>query len=259
MHSMRLAAGSTLLLAALVTTPAGAQSWTPVGTPDNSSGGSQFWDNPSGDGANCNAGFVVTGVAGTAGNYCANQRPVGWLPYLGAAPSVYLNGAGGLPQGFLFAPGWYTFDLLAGAQAGGDIAGMNADWGWFDSSRNRYSLNSLSGPTGYIMDGLWGFWIALGGGGYAYSDLDWQFALFGFSGTPGIAGGIITPDGPNNFIVGMEDKPFFREIDPSDRDFQDVMFKVTATPEPSTWALLATGLAALALVGYRNRRRDLST
>src|SRR5690606_35922441 len=99
-----------LFIAALLiaTTPLTAQEWVSFGTPDNVSAGQEFWDNASWDGASCNVGFVLSGVAGSANNPCSNQRPGSWLPYNGPTPTTFLSTNGG-PTGFQFGAGNYTF------------------------------------------------------------------------------------------------------------------------------------------------------
>ncbi|MGH7582245.1 MAG: hypothetical protein ACREL5_03355, partial [Gemmatimonadales bacterium] len=120
-----------------------AQSWTAIGSPNNVSAGQQYWDNTSSDGAHCNAGYVVTGVAGTSGNSCGNQRPGGWLPYTGDHATTYLEATGGGYTPIVFGSGMYAFSLLTDAgSGGGDIAAANQDWGYYDvSTLARTSLN----------------------------------------------------------------------------------------------------------------------
>jgi hypothetical protein len=70
---------SSVAVAALLTAPLAAQTWTAVpGTLSNDSyttgAPRAFWNNSSNDGVSCNIGNVVTGTNGT----CANQRPLNW-------------------------------------------------------------------------------------------------------------------------------------------------------------------------------------
>lgn len=241
------------LLACGLAAPLEAQSWTAIGSPNNVSTGQQFWDNTSADGQYCNSGYVVTGLAGTAGKNCANQRPGGWLPYLGPAPTTYLEAAGGGFQPFLFAAGDYSFSMLAGALPGGDIAGQNTDWGYFNFTTNaRTSLNGGLPGSPVSFGGLWGLYVQLTNGNFAYSNLNKQFALFGFA-PPGNAG--------TQWIAGLEDI-YTGRYGGSDKDYQDVLFGISydpggtteeIVPEPGTFLLLGSGLAGL--VGKVRRRR----
>jgi len=261
-------AGAALLVSLISASPSSAQTWSTVGS--NGNDGGQFWDNASVDGQNCNIGFVLAGTSGTAGSPCdaGRQRPSGWLPYSGANPTHYLNAGGGAYSAFNFSAGIYTFELNGGLKQGGDIAGGNANWGyWSGSTANRTNLNVVApaasfAPVTVTFVGTWGLWIEMtNSNGFAFSGdalgTSRQFSLFGFNNTTPVAGGLVAPGEGQIFMVGLEDNKWNQGgADPSDRDYQDVVFRITAAPEPSTYLLMGAGLIALG--GVARRRRSVA-
>ena len=225
-----------------------------------------FFDNLSDDGAGCNVGFVLTNAPG-ASTTCGNQRPAGWLPFTGAAPSHYY-GNGTSASNYLFAAGSYTIDVIyAPGKTLGDIAGENSRWGIYNGVTNVQTALDGVGvlPFTFSTASTWGFFIDIvdGVGGTAFSGLGAggrQAALFlgaGSSATP-IGGTIFANSGIQTFYVGLEDKSCTNNTSPgclrsSDFDNNDVLLRIRSVPEPSTYLLMASGLLGLGLAARRRR------
>jgi len=231
----KIASLSALAATVLVAASAQAQTFNAF-TPDNN--GAEFWDNLSTDGDMCNVGYVVTGVAGTAKNPCNNQRPLNWLPYTGVPMAAFYSS----PM-FVISGGTLTINVANGV--GGDIAGQDREWGFWTAvggnlaTKSFTNVNALgSFPTNYSFANTdkWGFYVVTTDGITRTSDMDAQFALF---------------RGANNqYVVGIEDTYAV-----GDSDYQDMIASVTFTgqvPEPTSFALVGVGLAAM--VAVRRRR-----
>jgi hypothetical protein len=222
-------ATSMLVMSTMIATKSNAQ-FSSFATPTN--GGVSFWDNRSSDGKMCNIGYVLNGTAGRVsqeGTSCNNQRPSPWLPYAGVTPTTQKD-----------TPGFTgLFTETATVTVFGDIAGANQDWGWFvvntDGTHTRTSLSNvlLNNPSTIGSNTTaWGLFINLVDGSTALSTGS-QFAVFGA--------------GLNTFLVGIEDV----NVTGGDRDYNDVVLRLegnlNVVPEPSTYALMATGLLGLGI------------
>lgn len=240
----KLAAVSATLLSVAFAAPAQAQ-WSPLGTLGN---GGEYWDNASDDGTNCNIGYVVTGVAGDANNPCNNQRPVGWLPYTNTTPVVNVFRTS--PFLAFFGGG---VDIVQQTGQGGDVAGQDRAWGvWYTtnadfSGKTVVNVNTTGTFSSTFNGFYWGFWVSTTDGVDRFSDVDQQFAMFGRQVGSEVGG---------PFVVGIED---INTRAGGDRDYQDMIAQVTIeggfeiAPKPSTYALMAAGLAALGLAARRRR------
>lgn len=225
--------------------------WTP-GTKVN-----EFWNNGSDDGNRCNIGYFVQGNFGP----CANEHPAAFPASLGWMNATYL--AGTVPSSTFrtvvnFRPGTYQLTFL------GQIAGANPSRLVGVSSTDgsgQVSHTFGAAPETYTL----------------YATKDWQFTLQSFR--PAGAGTFLSNDGntrqfavfansnggngeyANDWLVGAEDNSCttYSPACPglADYDFNDALVRVTATPEPSSYALMAAGLMVIG--GAVRRRRNGAT
>lgn len=222
--------------------------WTP-GAQTN-----EFWNTPnSDDGTKCNIGYFVQGNFGP----CSNEHPVsfpaslGWsnATYLAASPAAIANRVV-----VKFMPGTYNLSFL------GQIAGANPS--------RLVGIHTIDG-SGEI-DYTFG---SAPESRTIYATKDWEFTLQSFR--PAGAGTFYSNDAAtrqfavfansngangqyaNDWLVGAEDNScaVYSAACPglADYNFNDAMVRVTATPEPSSYILMASGL--LAIGGAMRRRR----
>jgi hypothetical protein len=276
------------LAAVAVASPLSAQ-WATIGTPTNSNTGA-YWNNASDDNvgaAVCNAGGILTNTPALTAASCVNQGPT----YLPVTPTplttsnVYL-GSGAATGGFRFttAPGTNVrFNLL------GRVAGdLGTSWGIItDAGVVMSAATLLAGPVS--VSGPFAVWITqslpAAGAGTVYASsmtsgvgalagrtttINQQFAVF--TGAQGTGSGGLSSDAfgqlislgaSGKYYVGMEDNVNggrgFGIAGPgraSDRDYNDIIISMEATPvpEPATIGLMGFGLLALAGVAKRRNK-----
>lgn len=221
--------------------------WTP-GTPVN-----EFWNRNSDDGAHCNIGYFVQGNFGP----CGNEHPAAFPASLGWTNATYLARA--TPTLIdrtvvLFRPGTYTLQFLgqiAGASPSRLVGVSSLD----GSGEVNHTFGSAPETFTFYATKDWQFSLQsfrpAGAGTFYSNDVNTrQFAVFANSN--GANG-----DFAGDWLVGAEDNScaVYNTSCPglADYDFNDAMVRVTATPEPSSYALMTAGL--LVIGGAVRRRR----
>ncbi len=257
-----------------------AQVWNAIpGTLNNVPQGTgpvrPFWDNfsddfkpgPGGATRKCGAGFILTGV--TAAGECnpTSLRPAGWLPFTGAPVTTYFSNNGINAQRFLFSAGLYKISQLGSLGLGGDVAGNDRPWGYFVGNTNTQLPQTNNFSTTINFTSSWGFYInldrPLGTGIVKSTDAAYarHFAVFGYNAPRTLTqGGVstISPGANQTYWIGLEDNacatlPAQGCTRKADYDNNDVLFSVTALPEPSTYLLMATGLVGFGFMARRRR------
>jgi len=191
----------------------------------------EFWDNLSDDGINCNVGFWATGAMGT----CTNEAP-GSLANQGGYTKYWGNGPEDRKTSSFMFDGSYAYRVTLLAS----YAAEDSEIGWFTVSGGVYTFHAVAGwgtkaiGTSTIIhppDGAdWGLYMTHAGHvgtntcapntdctdatGDMHTDTPptQQFALF-------------TNAGETKYLVGIEDNEETTVL-VGDDDFQDFIFSV---------------------------------
>jgi hypothetical protein len=212
-------------------------------TVDNS--GSPFWDNLSADGEFCNIGFWLTGTATGCKNSSSGETsglPIGEAP---GALEYWGNSADVNDPNYYFTADGSAKDATLRLELAG-LRDYNA-FGWFDTADPLTLHELFSGPTSAVSTAVFtpstnfGFYFTDSKSNtfYTTGSSEQRFALF--RETPKGGGDEVLA-----YWIGVEDST-------GDMDFQDMVVRVSAVPEPSGYLGLALMLGGLGFMIYRRR------
>ncbi len=250
MKCLKAALGGVLFLSSAVwadTVVGSADAeWQTWQSSSPSNNGGEFWDNRSWDGRSCNIGYWLTGAA----TGCSNSLASSGLP-LGQAPgelAFWGRTRGTNDSSYYFSSS--NADRVATLRI--EVAGNRNynSFGWYSLSAPS-TLNQLfAGANGPVLDSA--AFTPTGNFGYYFTDRDGntyrtsgsshqRFALF--RETPGGTSGTEA----DTYWLGLEDLP----LSASDRDYNDLVVRISEVPEPAAYLVLGLGLGII----YLNTRR----
>jgi hypothetical protein len=275
--------------AVAVAAPLAAQpTWQTIGVPSNANSGA-YWNNrsddtPTGGTVVCNAGNILTNSVAPSTAGCLNQIPSGVLPLSSplTQQNVFLGGtAGSMPGSFRFTCNFSGGCLVRGLAR---VEGVPTTWGTLTdagvatvgssviANGTTFSVwltQSFSTPgVGDIYTTAMQRFTGAPGAIAAANTTNQQFTVF--TNATGVGSGFLSQDafgtriaigaGSTYWVTGEDNTCGGRGFTPvagcqptSDRDYNDLFLSITTVPEPSTYALMGTGL--LALAGFAKRRK----
>jgi hypothetical protein len=256
-----LAGGFPAAAGTIVATTCGScgfQTWSAADLNEN---GSPYFDNKSGDGLRENIGYWLTDTGGIdAGDDALS--PAQAINYFGTA-----SGDPALDYYFTASPAGASYDGQIKVEIAG-FAGSNR-FGWyvpgdpdsrtqiFGGSANQGDTFSFTLPAG---QSDFGFYLRSGDNKYFYTESSLNAAGYQFQHFA------LFSNGGDSFWLGIEDaklveETLFKNGKKRIGDFNDMVVSFSEVPrdgeipEPSTWAMLGSGLIALSLVRFRRRAK----
>lgn len=223
-------------------------SWNTSMLKGNGGSGAGFWDNSSLDGAKCNVGYWITGTqSANCGNVAAGSTGGP------GALSFYGGNTRNRSQTFQFSsqPGYSNGITLKAELAGNRNFNQ---FGYFDDTVAAGSsagvlFTGAEAPSAteksFTAVGNFGFWVKTKDNTLLTSTSGNNFVLF--SEVP------VNPSAGSNLFsywIGAEDMRI------GDGDFQDLLVRIEAVPEPHLIILLSSSLLVTFVFGWRRFRRS---
>lgn len=233
---------------------AGFQTWADTNLNEN---GSPYWDNTSMDGTNRNVGFYLTDAL-TA----HLEGAPGALPYWGNAFNSITDTGGVADLNFFLQRNDPTSLAILELEVAGR-SNIN-EFGWYDTNSPAVLHPLFSGSQAALITNAfapsaqYGFYLKSGDADtfYTQSSLNssgdaahQHFTVFRESAATGA---------PESYWIGVEDMTVasLGNDENGVGDYNDVLIRISAIPEPSTAALvLGTTLLMLLFTGLFGRRR----